>query len=264
MGGSAPTPPPWREQQAGAKDAAQTQLGNNRINTSNPYASQTFGDGTTSTQLSGGLGAAANGLMGQAGALGQPMDWSQFSQPGNGSDANNQAFNASYGQATSRLDPTWDRAQEAQRTQLLNQGLDPSSEAHINATDDFSRSRNDAYGQAMGGSLNAGMGAQDSAARNNMLSYQQSVADAIRQRQMPLEEMGKLSGLTSQPGYNQDSTAMQAYLASMGISKADYETAMGNKQASEDSARDVALAGGGAAIGIAGATAPYWTKLFGG
>lgn len=58
------------------------------------------------------------------------------------------AIDAAYGQATSRLDPMWENKEESMRTRLLNQGLDPDSEASRNASAQFGRDRNDAYTSA--------------------------------------------------------------------------------------------------------------------
>lgn len=256
MGGAAPPPTDWKGMQAQVTSAADKTLANNRLNTSNPFSSQTFNpDGSTSQQFNGGLGTANAGLMGQAGALGQGMDWSQFGPVGTGDGARDQAINASYGQATSRLDPQWQKREEAQRTQLLNQGLDPSSEAYKNQMSDLGNQRNDAYTSAMNMAIGQGTAAGDSAFRNNMLGHQQSIADAIRQRQMPLEEMQKLGGLMGQqPGYNQDGSTMQGAMASTGIQQAADKQAWDQKQAADAAAAGTAggvMSGIGTAAGIA-------------
>jgi hypothetical protein len=202
--------------QASAQAGGAQQLQNNRLNTSNPFASQTFNaDGSVSQQFNGGLGQAASGLMGQAGGLSQPMDWGQFGQAGTGDQARDQAIQGAYGQATSRLDPQWDRRMEATRTQLLNQGLDPSSEAFKNAMQDQNFARNDAYSSAMNGAIAQGTAAGDSAFRNNMSARQQAITEALKARGMPLEELGQLQGLAGQqPTYNQDNSSLASALAS--------------------------------------------------
>ena len=198
---------------------ANAQLQNNRLNTSNPFASVTFGpDGSVSQQFSGGLGVAANGLQGQAAGLANPMDWNQFGALGNGDDARNQAITAAYGQATSRLDPQWDQRMEAQRTQLLNQGLDPSSEAYKNAMRDANFARNDAYSSAMNGAIAQGTAAGDSAFRNNMSARQQAIVEAMKRRSQPLDELGQLQGfLSGQPTYNQDNSSLASGIAKSGL-----------------------------------------------
>lgn len=255
MGEGAPPPPDWKALQTGITNSAQQQNQNNRLNTSNPFASQTFGsDGTTSTQFTGGLGAAATGLQGQAAGLGQPMDWSQFGTPGNGDDARNQAINASYGQATKRLDPQWDRRLEMGRTQLLNQGLDPSSEAYRNQMQDMNFARNDAYGSAMNSAIGQGQAAGDSVFRNNLMSQQNAISNALRQRGMPMQELQQLQGFLAQPGYNQDNSTLAGSMGSAQFAKSAHEQEMQEAQAR--AAQESQTAGGimsgiGTAAGIA-------------
>jgi hypothetical protein len=94
--------------------------------------------------FAGGYKVASDGISDQMAQLGQPMDWSQFEDVGSGDAARQQAIDAAYGQATSRLDPQWEKREAAARTQLMNQGLDPSSEAFKSQMADMSQQRNDA------------------------------------------------------------------------------------------------------------------------
>jgi hypothetical protein len=212
MGGSAP-PVDYKGVQDGISMAASNQNRNNRLDTANPFASQTFNeDGSTSTQLTGGLGQAAQGLMGQAGQIGQPMDWSRFGQLGTGDSARDQAVNAAYGQSTSRLDPMWNQREEQTRTRLLQQGLDPNSEAARNQMTQFGQQRNDAYQGALNSAIGQGTAAGDSVFRNNMMSRQQGISEALQQRGMPLNELRQLQGFLGQPGYNTDNSTLSAAL----------------------------------------------------
>jgi hypothetical protein len=68
----------------------------------------------------------------------------------------NQAANAAYGQATSRLDPQWKLAQQEQESKLANQGLGQNSTAYQSGMDTFNRGKNDAYNQAAYSAINAG------------------------------------------------------------------------------------------------------------
>lgn len=284
MSGQAPPPPDWKGMQdnmmsqagknAGmVQDAASTQLANNRLNTSSPFASQTFGPNGTSTQLAGGLGTAAQGLMGQAGSLGQGLDWGQFGKPMTGDAARDQAINASYGQATSRLDPMWSRREDQLRTRLLNQGLAEDSEAYRNAMGDLQRDRNDAYSSAMNMAIGQGTQAGDSAFRNNMLSYQQQVADAIRQRQLPLQELGMLQGFLGQPGYHADNSTlagasgaagmkMQGLVGANSMAQQAYQQQLDEKAAADQAAADAAAGGMSAAGAVAGAVLPALLAAF--
>jgi hypothetical protein len=84
---------------------------------------------------------------------------------------------ALYGSATKRLDDQFGRADEANRTQLLNQGLREGSEGWNNAMRDFSLSKQDAYGDARDRAIAAG-GAEQS----------RLYADALRGRQQSVGE----------------------------------------------------------------------------
>jgi hypothetical protein len=58
-----------------------------------------------------------------------------------------------YSAFTSRLDPQWQQREQAQKTELANQGLSPGGEAYTNAMRDFNQGRNDAYQQANLGAI---------------------------------------------------------------------------------------------------------------
>jgi hypothetical protein len=258
MGGQADAPVDWKGLQTGITDAASRQTANNRVNTSNPFSSQTTNaDGSISSQFGGGLGDAAKGLMGQASQYGQAMDWGQFGKVGTGDDARNQAVNASYNQSTSRLDPQWDRRMEANRTQLINQGLDPNSEAAKNSMQDLSFQRNDAYSSAMNNAQMMGQQAGDSVFRNNMASQQNEIANALRQRGMPMQEMQQMLGLMGQPSYGQDSSTLQGAMGSASLAQQQ-----ANQKREDDrarAAREAELAGAG--MGLAGAGVGAWGAL---
>lgn len=71
----------------------------------------------------------------------------QIGTPINGQNAQ-QATQQAYGDITSRLDPQWQQATNAQETALRNQGLVAGDEGYDNAMRDFNNSKNDAYTQA--------------------------------------------------------------------------------------------------------------------
>jgi hypothetical protein len=70
--------------------------------------------------------------------------------------ARREAQNATYGQATSRLDPQWSRASDQLDTKLANQGLGANSTAYAAQQDMFGQAKNDAYNQAQYSSIAAG------------------------------------------------------------------------------------------------------------
>lgn len=180
----------------------------NRPNQQNAFGSSVGwqqgpdGQWTQSQQFGGPWAGLAGGLQGQA-AQNMSTPFSFGGQVGTGDAARNQAVDAMYGQATSRLNPQWEQRESQMRTQLLNQGLDPSSEAYRTAMSDMGQQRNDAYGSAMNSAIGMGQQAGDSVFRNNMMSHQQNLADALRQRQMPMQELGMMSGFLGQQGFNQ-------------------------------------------------------------
>ncbi len=188
--------------------AAREQSAQSHANQSNPFASSTWsqdpsGRWSQNTQLAPGLQGAATGLEGQVAGLSQPMDWSQFGPVQTGDQARDQAINAAYGQATSRLDPQWQQREQGLTAQLANQGLSPMDEAGGNALANLGRERNDAYTSAMNSAIGQGTEAGNAAFRNNMLARQTSIANALQQRGQPLSELQQIQGFTQgmqQPG----------------------------------------------------------------
>ena len=130
-GGEAPGVPDFMgavDAQAGAaRDLSREQTQANRPNQSGPFGSSQWTQGpdgqwTQQTSLNGPYAQAAAGYGQQmADQAGQPLP--------DGSAARDQAIDAAYGQATSRLDPQWSSRATALQSQLANQGLAPGSEA---------------------------------------------------------------------------------------------------------------------------------------
>lgn len=217
MGQGAKAPDPINFRGIGEQQAQQTQNAG-MATIANPFASSSVtmgpdGKPLQQTTFNGAMSGLPEALQSQAGQLAQPMDWGQFGAVGNGDQARDQAINAAYGQATSRLDPQWDRRMEAQRTQLLNQGFDPTSEGYKSAMGDLGLARNDAYGSAMNSAIGQGTAAGDSVFRNNLAAQQNSISNLLRQREQPLQEMQQLMGLTK----FDPNRAFQSQTASNGI-----------------------------------------------
>lgn len=103
----------------------------------------------------GGLLGAAGGALGRIQGQGG-LSFDGLPELGTGDQARNQAIDSIFGQATSRLDPMWNQRESQLNTSLVNQGLDPSSEAYKNSMGDFSRNRNDAYQGAMNSAIQGG------------------------------------------------------------------------------------------------------------
>lgn len=126
-------------------------------------------------------------------AQGPRINWqTDFGQLGDGQAA----ADAVYKQATSRLDPMWARREDQAHTRLLNQGLDPQSEAYKSAMSDLGQERNDAYGSAFAQSFGQGQ----ELFKTNMMARQQAIAEAIRRRMQPLDELGAQQQLWSAQG----------------------------------------------------------------
>lgn len=169
-----------------SQHAVDMQTASNRPDQFSPFASTTWnkdhdGNWTQSTQLSGGLGAGANGLMDQIGSQG-PLD--------NGTAARDQAIGAAYNQAASRLDPQWSQQKQTLDTQLANQGLTPGSEAYGAAQQDYSRARNDAYSSAMNNAIGQGTAAQQATFTQNLAA-----------QMAPYQQLGMLRGLIQPLGF---------------------------------------------------------------
>lgn len=159
------------------------------------------GTWTQNTGLQGGLGAAATGLQGQAAGLAKPFDFSQFGELDDGSAAREQAINASFDQQASRLNPMFANREDSMRTELANQGLDPNSQAARGARSDFNTARNDAFSGAMNSAIREGTAAQQATFGQNMAARQQQIAEALKGRQLPMEELAALQGFTQMPGF---------------------------------------------------------------
>jgi hypothetical protein len=184
-----------QQQSAQQQQMLQQQTTANRANQTNPWGSLSWtqGPGGQWTQnvsldprMQGALDAqmgmqqqrsqAAQGLLGGVvNQLGQGVDtsgltgWGGVPQAGTygattgaqmpqgGVDAaRQQATDAMYGQATSRLDPRFAQQQSQLETQLANQGITRGSEAYSRAMDDLNRGKTDAYNQAMYSAIGAG------------------------------------------------------------------------------------------------------------
>lgn len=240
MGKQAPAAPDYTgaaQQQAGTSAAnvgAQTQA--NRPNQSNPFGSSQWTQGpdgqwSQNSSLNGPMGDAASSLQQQyADMMRQPM--------ADGSAARDQAINAAYGQATSRLDPQWDKWEAAQKTQLLNQGLDPTSQASGSAMQDFGNARNDAYSSAMNNAIGQGTAAGNSVFQNNLMA-----------RMSPLQQMQGMQGLMGQQGFQGAGLAdpTQYLGAAMGTGNYNMQKWQAENQANADAWNGGFQALGGAA-----------------
>jgi hypothetical protein len=99
-----------------------------------------------------------------------------------------------------RLEPSLAKQRVSTETQLINQGLRPGTEAYNNAINLLGQQENDARTQAVTQGLNLDIGANAQGYNQALQSGQfantaqnQSLAQAIQQRQMPLNEINALT-----------------------------------------------------------------------
>lgn len=149
-----------RRTELGATNIAQDQLG--RVQT----ALQTPLDTSGLPDLRGG---AQSGPIQSSFGMGQQLQYGfdpgQQVQGQVGGDldaARLQQMAATYGQATSRLDPRFDREEGQLRQRLADQGFSQNSQGYKDAQDDLGRTKTDAYNQAIFSSIGAGEDAANS------------------------------------------------------------------------------------------------------
>jgi hypothetical protein len=202
------------QQQADASRAAvDRQTQQNRPGISTPFMQQTWTvgpDGTPqlSTGFAGGLGAGVSAATDQAGqALSRGLDPSLFSPVMSGNAARDQAIQGAFDQSMSRLNPMLEQRETQLRARLANQGLSPNSQAYRTASGAFGRDRNDAIQSALASAIGQGTAAGESALRGNIAGSQANIANALTQRNAPIQSLGALQGLMSTPQFAQAGAA---------------------------------------------------------
>lgn len=142
-----------KQAQNGALATANTQLG--RVNTA---LGQTIDPG--GVQQSYDPGGTIAQSFNQGGPLQYSFNPGQAVQgqigPQDLAAASQQAQNAAYTQAQSRLDPQFAQSQNALETQLANQGLSQNSDAYQTAMQNYGRTKNDAYQTAENNAVTQG------------------------------------------------------------------------------------------------------------
>ena len=221
---AAPDPVKTAAAQAAAnKDTAVTQYGLNATNQNTPYGSLTYNqigtwaDGTPRFEANTTLSSAEQGLfdlgqqtrqnlanigVNQSGKIGQLLD-TPFS------------IDASRGQKLSDinrtfLDPQWAENEERTRTQLINSGVRPGSEAYDRAMRNFSTDRQRAYDQMF------------------LDSYGQANQAALTERNQPINEISALlsGSQVTQPTFQNTPTP--------GVAPTDYIGAVGQNLAQQN------------------------------
>lgn len=149
-----------------------------------------------STAVYGGALDTAGQQLGRVNqALGQGLNTEGLPalQGYNAPDFDRQRFEDSvYASQTRRLDPQFERAERSQDARLAAQGLGANSEATRNLREDFSRDRNDAYGDARSRAIQAGGDEQSRA-------IQQAIAGATFGNQARTQGLQERAYVQNQP-----------------------------------------------------------------
>lgn len=161
-----------------------------------------------------------------------------------------------------RLEPALARQRVSTETQLINQGLRPGTEAYNNAAQLLGQQENDARQQAVLQGLNLDIGANAQGFNQALqggqfgnTAQQQALAQAIQQRQMPLNEISALmSGSQIQNpqfGAYQGANVAAAPVFAATQAQGAYNQNAYNQQVAQDNALTSGLFSlGGAALGV--------------
>ncbi len=240
---NAPKPPDMvgaSEAQTKANRPDQT----NAFGTTSDWTQGPDGSWTQSSNFGGPLGQANDQLQNQfASATASPLDFSGLPQIQYGEDAFNKASDSAYNQETSRLDPMWNQREEQERTRLINQGLDPSSEAAQAEMGNFNRGRNDAYQTAHNNATGLGLNAANQMFGQSMGAHNQALLELLRKRGEPLQELQGIGQLGGQSGFNSD----QGLEAAGQQGQFDLNAWLGSQKAQGDVMGGVGQAAGAAA-----------------
>jgi hypothetical protein len=164
---------------------------------------------------------------------------------------------ALYGQATSRLDPMYNRQQDQINSDLASRGIVEGSDAYNQAQSQFGLTRNDAYNSALNQAIAAGGQEQSRLFGLGQANRNQAIQEQASIRSQPINEIGALLG-TGQVQNPQFSNMTQTSVAPtdvIGANSLAYQGQLANFQAQQQ-ARNATMGGlfglGGSAL-MAGA-----------
>jgi hypothetical protein len=189
FGGSQPQSPDF-------KGAADQQTQANRPNQNTAWGSTSWQQGpggqwTQNQTLNPGLqGLMDTSIQRQQ----QGIDYGALPQLTDGAAARDQAIQGAYGQATSRLDPRFQQAEDATRTRLSNMGLSDGDAAYDTQMGNFARDKNDAYSSAMNGAIAQGTQAGSAMFNQSLQGRQQMLGEANQQMNQPMQGLNSLLG----------------------------------------------------------------------
>lgn len=266
MSGSAPTPPNFtqaaQQQAQASQQAVNQQTQSNRPDQSTPFATNTWTQGPggqwqQNVNFSGPLAGLNQSLQQQAAqAMGTPFSLSGLPSLTTGDAARQQAIDAAYGQASSRLNPAWQQREDATRTRLLQQGLTEGSEAYQREMGNLGMQRNDAYTSALNSAIGQGTAAGNALFNQSMAGRQQALAEMLRERGQAMGELQGMQGFLGMPQFMGAGLAqVPQYLQAAGLQSQADLTAYGiDQQAQADMiGGGLGLLGslGGAGLGLA-------------
>lgn len=122
--------------------------------------------------------------------------------------ARQQAIDATYNQATSRLDPRFAREESQTRARLANMGFSDEATGAQGAWDQFGRDKNDAYNQAAYSSIGAGEDAAN-ALFSRQLGQGQFANQAANQQYTQNQGQAAFNNQTAGQDFGQNATAAQ-------------------------------------------------------
>jgi hypothetical protein len=161
-----------------------------------------------------------------------------------------------------RLEPSLAKQRISTETQLINQGLRPGTEAYNNAAQLLGQQENDARQQAVLQGLNLDIGANAQGFNQALqggqfanTAQQQALAEAIQQRQMPLNEINALTSSSQiqnpQFGAYAGANVAPAPIANAAAQQGAYNANAYNQQIAQNNANTAGLFSlGGAALGV--------------
>jgi hypothetical protein len=232
--------------------AAEQQTQANRPNQNTAWGSTSWqqGPGGEWTQNQS-LNPQLQGLMDQ-GIQNQQQGIDYGALPGltDGAAARDQAITGAYNQATSRLDPRFQQAEDAQRTRMYNMGLTEGDAAYEQQTANFARDKNDAYSSAMNGAIAQGTQAGASLFNQSLAGRQQMLGEATQQMNQPMQGLNGLlagSGALNMPQFMGSGNYLGAAQA-----QGQYQ----QQQAQMQNQGWGSLMGAGASLGMAGLLGP--------
>jgi hypothetical protein len=158
--------------------------------------------------------------------------------------------NALYNQATSRLDPQWQKTDTQTADMLANQGIVPGTAAYDHAMQDSSMAKNDAYTSAQNSATAAAEQAASQLFGEQLAGHQQGISDI----QAPLGAMAQLmAGMSGQ-------TTPQTGLSGTDVSGiyGNYQNQLNNQYQAQMQQYNGMLGGLGSLFGDVMQTMPFW------